>query len=162
MGIIGYTILLTSRQPGVSYGGTIVVASWVFPAIAEVSSWPANNISGQAKRAIGHAFQLFIGTLAAIIGTQLYRSKWNPRNFFGHGTAGRFVICIVRSSDIHWRLAMGYLVGNMVFISILCYVMTRENERRDQGERDGELGDAGEDLFLGDDDPHWRFQTSER
>ena len=54
---------------------------------------------------------------------------------------------------------MGYLIGNMVFTSILWYVMKRENGRRDQGERNDRLRNAGEDAFLGDEDPRWRFQT---
>jgi hypothetical protein len=54
---------------------------------------------------------------------------------------------------------MGYLVGNIIFVSILWYVLKGENERRDRGERDDRLKDADKDVFLGDDDPRWRFQT---
>ena len=57
------------------------------------------------------------------------------------------------------RQAMGYLVGNIVVVSILWYILKSENERRDRGERDDRLKDVGEDAFLGDDDPRWRFQT---
>ena len=57
------------------------------------------------------------------------------------------------------RQALGYLVGNIVFVSTLWYVMKRENRRRDRGERDDRLKGASEDVFLGDDDPRWRFQT---
>ena len=53
---------------------------------------------------------------------------------------------------------MGYVAGNLVFTSILWYMMKRENERRDRGERDDRLKDVGDDVFLGDDDPRWRFQ----
>ena len=99
VGIVGYVILLTSRWPAVSYAGTIVVAAGVFPAITVVLSWPANNISGQTKRAVGHAFQLSIGAFAALVGPQLYQPKWSLRNFIGHSTVRRFVIRIVRLSD---------------------------------------------------------------
>lgn len=54
---------------------------------------------------------------------------------------------------------MGYLVGNIVVVSILWYILSSENARRDRGERDGGLKDTGEDVFLGDDDPRWRFET---
>ena len=37
--------------------------------------------------------------------------------------------------------------------------MKRENQRRDRGEQDNRLEGADEDVFLGDDDPRWRFQT---
>ena len=53
---------------------------------------------------------------------------------------------------------MGYVAVNIVFTSILWYMMKRENERRDRGERDDRLKNADEDVFLGDDDPRWRFQ----
>ena len=54
---------------------------------------------------------------------------------------------------------MGYLVGSIVVVSLLWYVLNKENERRERGERDGRLKDADEGIFLGDDHPHWRFQT---
>ena len=54
---------------------------------------------------------------------------------------------------------MGYLVGNIVVVSTLWYVLESENARRDRGERNGRLENAEEDVFLGDDDPRWRFQT---
>ncbi|KAF9647256.1 MFS general substrate transporter [Thelephora ganbajun] len=141
VGIIGYIVLITSRWPGVSYAGTIITAAGIFPAGAIVLSWPANNVSGQTKRATANAMQISIGNLGAVLGTQLYRPKWSPRHFVGHGTA------------------MGYLVGNIIVVSILWYIMHSENKRRDRGERDDRLKDADEGVFLGDDDPRWRFQT---
>jgi len=59
----------------------------------------------------------------------------------------------------HTPQAMGYLVGNIVVVSILWYVLKTENERRDRGERDGRLQDVDAGVLLGDDDPRWRFQT---
>ena len=85
VGIIGYILLLTSRWPAVSYAGTIIVTAGVFPAGAVVMGWPATNVSGQTKRATAHAMQGSIGNLAAAMGTQLYRPKWSPRYFVGHG-----------------------------------------------------------------------------
>jgi len=84
--IVGYIILLTSRWPGLSYAGTIVVAAGIFPGGPIILGWPANNVSGQTKRATANAMQIAIGNLGAILGTQLYRPKWSPRNFVGHGT----------------------------------------------------------------------------
>ena len=54
---------------------------------------------------------------------------------------------------------MGYLVGNIIVVSILWYILKKENERRDRGERDGRLKDVADGVFLGDNDPRWRFQT---
>ena len=57
---------------------------------------------------------------------------------------------------------MGYLVGNIAFVGSLWYIMKRENERRDRGERDDRLTEADGNIFLGDEDPRWRFMTWEK
>jgi hypothetical protein len=57
----------------------------MFPSTAIIVSWPANNVSGQTKRATASALQISVGNIAAIMGTQLYRPKWSPRYFVGHG-----------------------------------------------------------------------------
>ena len=138
---IGYIILLSSRKAGVSYFGTILAAAGIYPATAIVLSWPANNVSGQTKRATANAMQISIGNLGAVLGTQLYRSTDGPRFFLGHG------------------FAFGYLCANVIVVGILWVVLRRENRRRDQGERNEKLNGVGEDEWLGDEDPRWRFQT---
>ena len=71
--VIGYILLLSDHTPGVSYLGTILAAGGIYPATAIVLSWPANNVSGQTKRATANAMQISIGNLGAVLGTQLYR-----------------------------------------------------------------------------------------
>ena len=142
LALIGYIILLSAPAPGASYFGTILAASGIYSSNAILLSWPGNNVSGQTKRATCNAMQISIGNVGAVIGTQLYRSNDGPRFFVGHGVAA------------------GYLVGNVLVTSLLWMVLKRENERRDRGERDDRLvGVSGEDEWLGDDDPRWRFQT---
>lgn len=85
LAIIGYIIIISDRRPRVLYAGTILAASGVYSATAVILSWPVNNVSGQTKRATASAMQLSIGNLGAIMGTQLYRPKWSPRFFVGHG-----------------------------------------------------------------------------
>ena len=138
---IGYIILLsTSDKPGVSYFGTILAAAGIYPATAIVLSWPANNVSGQTKRATANAMQISIGNLGAVLGTQLYRSTDGPRFFLGHG------------------FAFGYLCANVLVVGTLWMVLRKENGRRERGDRDGRLAGAG-DEWLGDEDPRWKFQT---
>lgn len=141
LAIIGYIILLSDTRPGVSYVGTIFAASGIYPATAIVLSWPANNVSGQTKRATANAMQISIGNLGAVLGTQLYRNESKPRFFVGHG------------------MAAGYLVGNIVVVSTLWWVLKRENERRDRGLGAERLRGIDEGEWLGDEDPRWRFQT---
>ena len=138
---IGYIILLSSKKAGVSYFGTILAAAGIYPATAIVLSWPANNVSGQTKRATANAMQISIGNLGAVLGTQLYRSNDGPRFFLGHG------------------FAFGYLCANVVVVGTLWMILRRENSKRDGGERNHKLHGVDENEWLGDEDPRWRFQT---
>ncbi|OOQ88616.1 MFS transporter [Penicillium brasilianum] len=144
---IGYIILLSQHRAGVSYVGTIFAAAGIYPAVAIVLSWPANNVSGQTKRCIANALQISIGNLGAVLGTQLYRTETSPRFFLGHG------------------FALGYLVANIIVVAVTWWVLKRANakkavEREQKGLRPlmGDVGDA-EGEFLGDRDPRWVFQT---
>lgn len=110
-------------------------------------SWPANNVSGQTKRAIANAMQISIGNLGAVMGTQLYRTESSPRYYVGHG------------------FALGYLLANIVVVSVLWAVLNRENvNKAKQREAKGitafigDIGDAEGD-FQGDRDSRWIFQT---
>ncbi|OJK04670.1 hypothetical protein ASPACDRAFT_1877896 [Aspergillus aculeatus ATCC 16872] len=144
---LGYILLLTDPRPSVSYVGTIFAAAGIYPAVAIVLAWPANNVSGQTKRAIANALQISIGNLGAVLGTQLYRTETKPRYFLGHG------------------FALGYLVGNLGVVGGLWWVLRRENLRKEgvrgQGGGGGvEGGDGFEGAeFRGDEDPRWVFQT---
>ena len=95
LAIVGYIILITSNRSGVSYAGTIIAASGIYSATAVVLSWPANNVSGQTKRATANGMQISIGNLGAIMGTQLYRPIWSPRYFVGHSMVRLFAIHIL-------------------------------------------------------------------
>lgn len=83
--LIGYIMLISSRSAGLSYTGTILAVAGMFPATAIIVSWPANNVSGQTKRATASALQISVGNVAGAMGTQLYRPGWSPRYFVGHG-----------------------------------------------------------------------------
>lgn len=131
--IIGYVMLLSDTRPGVSYTGTVFAAAGIYPSVALVLAWPAINVSGQTKRAIANALQISIGNLGAVIGTQLYRTETAPRYFLGHS------------------FALGYLAANIVVVSTLWWVLSRENKRRDA------QGSTKEGAWEGDDDSRWRF-----
>lgn len=140
--IIGYIILLTAnKRPHVSYAGTIFAAGGIYPATAIVLSWPANNVSGQTKRATANGMQISIGSLGAVLGTQLYRTETAPRFFLGHG------------------MALAYLVCNIFVVGTLWLLLKAENARRDRGVGSEKLRGIEEGEWLGDEDPRWRFQT---
>lgn len=141
--IIGYIMLLANSdptgRPGLSYAGTFFAAGGIYPATALVLSWPAINVSGQTKRAIGNAMQITIGNCGAILGTQLYRANDGPRFIVGHS------------------FALAYLAANILVCATLRFILKRENTRREQIAKEvkeiGELTD-----WPGDSDPRWRFQ----
>jgi predicted MFS family arabinose efflux permease len=138
--IIGYIILLTapSDKPGVSYAGTFFAAAGIYPATAIVLAWPANNVSGQTKRATANALQISVGNLGAVLGTQLYRPATSPRFYLGHG------------------FAIGYLLANIVVVGTLWAVLHRENEKKKAVPSSVTLDDSPYD---GDEDVRWIFQT---
>lgn len=145
LAILGYIILLAQNQPGLSYFGTILAAGGIYPATALVLAWPANNVSGQTKRAIANAMQISIGNLGAVLGTQLYRTETSPRWFVGHS------------------FALGYLVANIAVVGTLWVVLKRANRRKEEERVDKGLDvlydiGANDGDFLGDDDPRWIFQ----
>lgn len=103
---------MNSHKPGSSYAAIFFAAGGIYPSVALVLAWPANNISGQTKRAVAGGMQIMIGNLGAVLGTQLYRTEMAPRYFLGHG------------------FALGYLVANIIIVSILWRVLDRENTRK--------------------------------
>jgi preprotein translocase subunit Sec61beta len=146
LAIIGYIILMTNKhptkRPGVSYLGTFFAAAGIYPSTALALAWPANNVSGQTKRAVVGAMQISIGNLGAVLGTQLYRPKTAPRYLLGHG------------------FALGYLVANIAITTLIWWYLERENKKREAtGARAGIKNFAEEEDWQGDDDPRWRFST---
>jgi hypothetical protein len=141
---IGYIILLTNKdpiaRPGVSYAGTFFAAGGIYPATALVLSWPAINISGQTKRAVGNAMQITIGNLGAVLGTQLYRANDGPRFIVGHS------------------FALGYLVANVLLCITLRWVLKRENQRKEAVTTEDAQTIGEIDGWPGDSDPRWRFE----
>lgn len=139
IGIIGYIILLTNehptKRPGVSYVGVFFCAAGIYPSVALGLSWPAMNVSGQTKRASANGLQITVGNLAAVIGTQLYRSQDTPRYIVGHS------------------VALAYLVANIIVVSLLAWILRRENKKRDALPPSEDL--SGE--WKGDTDVRWRF-----
>jgi MFS family permease len=144
--IIGYIILITNthptKRPGVSYAGTFFAAAGIYPSTALALAWPANNVSGQTKRAVANAMQISIGNLGAVLGTQLYRPKTAPRYLLGHG------------------FALGYLAANLIVTGAIWYVLGKENKKREStGVKGGFESVTDAEDWEGDEDPRWRFST---
>ncbi|KAL1588749.1 hypothetical protein WHR41_02378 [Cladosporium halotolerans] len=141
LAIAGYIILLSNPSPTLnprlSYAGVFLAAAGIYPSVALALAWPAVNVSGQTKRATASALQITVGNLGAVIGTQLYRPGDAPRYAVGHA------------------VALGYLVGGLGVVGAIWGVHARINRRRD--EREEREGRGYEGVWLGDEDPRWRF-----
>ena len=111
LGIVGFVILITGNRPMVSYGGTVLAVSGVLSASAVAVSWPANNVSGQTKRAVAGALQLSIGNIGAVVGVQIYRSKWAPKYLTPTYIVGPSMIgytnALLTSSVRLWAISQG-------------------------------------------------------
>lgn len=86
LGIIGYTMTISSGKPGLSYAGTIVAALGVFPTIPCSISWVGNNVGGELKRGVVLALVIGIGNLGGVCSSFIYLAKDAPRFITGHGT----------------------------------------------------------------------------
>ena len=153
---IGYIILIAARssQPGVSYLGTFFAAGGIYPSVAIILSWPANNVSGQTKRCVANAMQISIGNLGAVMVTQLYRTETSPRYYVGHG------------------VTLACVVANIFVVAITWWVLLRENKAKEEAREASGLHNWGakngsenefvigeSEDFTGDTDIRWIFQT---
>ncbi|EPS94394.1 hypothetical protein FOMPIDRAFT_1033374 [Fomitopsis schrenkii] len=144
LAIIGYIILIASSTTGVQYFATFLCAGGIYPATAITLSWPANNVSGQLKRAVACALQISVGNgFGAIVGTQLYR--YGPRFYLGHGFAIGYLVLVSAAATLNW------------------FILAKRNKEKDRliqsGEFDSEKDDDQTRLLLGDEHPLWKFQV---
>ncbi|KAH9832213.1 major facilitator superfamily domain-containing protein [Rhodofomes roseus] len=143
LAIIGYIILIASATTGVQYFATFLCAGGIYPATAITLSWPANNVSGQLKRAVACALQISVGNgLGAIVGTQLYR--YGPRFYLGHGFAIGYLVLVSAAAALNW---------------LVLARRNREKERLLQSGEVSEKDDQESRLRLGDEHPLWKFQV---
>lgn len=140
--IIGYVVLLTTNTPGAQYIGVHFAALGVYTGNALILSWPAENISGQTKRAVGVALQITVGDLGAVTGVLLYRPAYSTHRF--------------RKPHI---VAICYLTLSIVVAGGLWLRMAGENRRRAEtiaAGKDREV-DYETKVLLGDRDVHWKY-----
>jgi len=111
--IIGFVLLISTKNPHVQYLGTFLVVSGIYPNVPMGVAWNGNNIGGSTKRAVGIAMHVGFGNLGGVISGFSFRSKDAPRYFSGHG----LLIATVTMS---------------LLLSLFMYIyLKRENARRD-------------------------------
>ncbi|KAK0647121.1 major facilitator superfamily domain-containing protein [Cercophora newfieldiana] len=116
VGIMGFTMLIASQQPGVQYAGTFLAVIGIYATIPTTIAWVANNVEGVYKRGIVLGIMIGWGNLNGIVSSNVWSD--GPRFFSGHG------ICIA-------YLAVCLFGGSLLFHVLL----SRENAKRRAGER---------------------------
>lgn len=139
---IGYVILLVQRRVpvGAAYFALYLVVIGAYIAQPIVLVWVTNNMGGHYKRSISSAMQIGFGNVGGIIASNIYITKEAPLYLRGYITSlGLLWLCGVGSTAL--------LIG-----------MSRENKKRDNGQRDERYNlPMGELDNLGDDHPRFRF-----
>ncbi|SCZ94421.1 BZ3500_MvSof-1268-A1-R1_Chr12-2g03888 [Microbotryum saponariae] len=113
LAIIGYIVILATHTAGARLAGAFLAVMGIYAATALLLSWPAENISGQTRRATATATQIFIGDIGAIAGVLVYRPSLN-QHFF-------------RTPHI---IAIGYTLFGMLSAAWLWYWMRKQNLQR--------------------------------
>ncbi|KAJ5094408.1 hypothetical protein N7456_010269 [Penicillium angulare] len=90
---VGFLIAVAPSKfiPGLTYAGTFIAASGIYPAIPGLLALSSNNYAPATKRAVGMAIQIGFGTLGGAAASNFYRAQDAPRYRLGHGLVLGFV-----------------------------------------------------------------------
>ncbi|OGM44914.1 MFS transporter [Aspergillus bombycis] len=119
LGIVGFSMLLGTKSPGVKYAGVFLGAMGIYPCIANTIAWVSNNVEGIYKRGVTIGIMIGWGNLNGIMSSNIYRNADAPNYYPGHGTV------------------LAYLTLFLFIGSISEYfLLKRENRKRRRGDRD--------------------------
>ncbi|KAJ1304269.1 hypothetical protein OPQ81_005429 [Rhizoctonia solani] len=140
----GLAILLGTTNNRANYAAVFLIAMGAFPQGPILLSWPTmkatNNSAPNTVRAVSSALVVAIGTIGPIITSWTYLPGDSPRYHIANSVQ---------------------LVGQVtifILVSILVIHNTRENRRRERGERDYRLDASEEEIArLGSLHPNFRL-----
>ncbi|CAK7274821.1 hypothetical protein SEPCBS119000_006368 [Sporothrix epigloea] len=140
IGIIGFSMLISTPKAGVQYAGTFLAAIGIYPCIANTITWVANNTEGVYKRGVVLGLVIGWGNLNGAVSSNIYFDP--PRYFVGHGVILAYMAI--------------FLLGGSLLMTVL---LRRENAKRKRGERDSWLDglDEIEIEMLGDQRPDFQY-----
>ncbi|KAL2850363.1 major facilitator superfamily domain-containing protein [Aspergillus pseudodeflectus] len=141
--LIGYIIVVAPPRfiPGLIYAGCFIAACGMYPAIPGLLALASNNWAPDAKRAIGIAIQIGVGSMGGAAASNFYRSTDSPRYRLGHSLVLTFT-------------ALGLLTTVSYYV-----ICKRLNARRDAMGA-SEHGYSEEELIsMGDKAPTFRYRV---
>ncbi|KAL3456274.1 major facilitator superfamily domain-containing protein [Aspergillus heterothallicus] len=141
--LVGYIIVVAPLRfiPGLIYAGCFIAACGMYPAIPGLLALASNNWAPDAKRAVGIAIQIGVGSMGGAAASNFYRSSDSPRYRLGHSLVLTFT-------------ALGLLTTVSYYI-----ICKRLNAKRDAAET-SEHGYSEEELLsMGDKAPTFRYRV---
>lgn len=120
LGIIGFTMLLVSQNPGIKYAGTFLGALGIYPCLPNTITWISNNIEESYKRGIVLGFVIGWGNLNGIVSSNIYYRA--PKYTVGHAVVLAYMTV--------------FLLGGSF---LMRYLLQRENKLRESRETSNSL-----------------------
>ncbi|KAI1793868.1 MFS general substrate transporter [Ganoderma leucocontextum] len=122
-GLVGYIILICSKNPSLSYFAVYLAASSIYPTIRKYA-WVASNVEGSYKRSAVLGMAIGWGNLNGAVTSNVYRAVDKPWYKLGHGIVLAYIA-------IGWVCSLAYYVH-----------LRYENARRERGDRDEVIAGA--------------------
>lgn len=114
VGCVGFSILIASRHPNLSYAATFLCAIGIFPPAPNSITWMNNNVQGVYKRGVAIANFISWANINGIMSSNVYRQNDAPWYRLGNSVILGYVAIGV----------VGGSIANYIFLSI-------GNRRRD-------------------------------
>ncbi|KAM5536649.1 hypothetical protein V8D89_009744 [Ganoderma adspersum] len=118
VGLVGYLILIASRNATLSYIAVFLAACGIYPTIPNIIAWVSNNVEGSYKRSVSLAMVISFGNINGAVSSNVYRAHDAPWYRLGHG------------------IVLMYIAIGLIMAIIYHLALRRENGKRERGERD--------------------------
>ncbi|KAM0750752.1 MFS general substrate transporter [Meredithblackwellia eburnea MCA 4105] len=130
------------KMPGVVLFGVFLLAPGLYSAVPALVGWCGNSAGGEWKRGLVLGAFIAMGSAGGLPGSNIFLVKKAPRYPEGYGTC------------------LGMLIAGFIDITILYFILRRENARRDAMD-EGEIRQkyTQEELDeMGDESPLFRYE----
>ncbi|TFK88000.1 MFS general substrate transporter [Polyporus arcularius HHB13444] len=117
-GLVGYIILICSKNPSLSYFAVYLAASSIYPTIPNSVAWVSSNVEGSYKRSATLAMAIGWGNLNGAVTSNVYRAVDKPWYRLGHGIVLAYIA-------IGWLSSLAFYV-----------YLRRQNAARERGDHD--------------------------
>ncbi|EPT03013.1 hypothetical protein FOMPIDRAFT_126735 [Fomitopsis schrenkii] len=127
VGGTGFIILIASRNAALSYFAVYLAACGVYPCVPNVIAWMSNNFEGSYKRGVATGMLISWGNLNGAVSSNVYRTQDAPWYTLGHG------------------ILLIYVGISLCCSTLFIIFLSRENRKRERGERDEVIKGVNED-----------------